>query len=349
MAPQVTIQDLALPTFFTDFVRSLPFPELMLGKWFPTKYVKNNEFSYDLTQLIDEPAADYRGWDTEAPIGDRQGIVYGKGELAPISKKRLLGESAGLKLRGQQYGDWQPYIDALLDDFYWLTRSIHNRWEIDRGLILSTGALPVPFRRPDGSVFTQTITYPVPANQIKTAAPLWSDTTNSDPIADVTSWLITYRANNRGANPGAMVMTSDVFSYLRRNAKIRALLAVGGAVPTVLSPSMLRAELDGNGWPEIIIVDEQVMDRTGTMVNPLATNKVTFLPPAGVPLGYTGIGVTAEAIGMVDQGHMKGEVAAGIVGTKKYQEDPAGESNRVTAVGFPIAGNAKYLMIATVA
>jgi len=78
----------------------------------------------------------YRAWDTEAPIGDRQGVPRGLFLLPPLSKKKILTEEQSLKLRAIELNDWSAYIGQIYNDLANLTDGLQARWEIDRGALL---------------------------------------------------------------------------------------------------------------------------------------------------------------------------------------------------------------------
>jgi hypothetical protein len=67
-----------------------------------------------------------------------------------------------------------------------------------------------------------TINYGVPTANKPTAATLWSDIANADPIADIDSWILKYRGT--GARAKKIMVNKKVDGYLKQNAKIRELL-----------------------------------------------------------------------------------------------------------------------------
>jgi hypothetical protein len=87
------------------------------------------------------------------------------------------------------------------------------RWQSFQGSLLVT--------YPSGDKLQ--IDYGLPAGHVVTAGTLWSDTTNSDPIADLQSWSGTI-ANDSGFYGKNAHMTSKTWWYLIQNVKIKNLL-----------------------------------------------------------------------------------------------------------------------------
>jgi hypothetical protein len=105
---------------------------------------------------------------------------------------------------------------------------------VERGQILQTrnerltewmrwqafnGELVVPY--PTGSSLY--INYGLPAGHRPTAATLWSDTTNADPIADIAAWS-NKLADDSGFYGKYLHMTSETYDLLIRNAKIKGMI-----------------------------------------------------------------------------------------------------------------------------
>jgi hypothetical protein len=92
--PLTNVNDLAElnPQTLVNFVRNLEYPGYELAEFFPDDLVQGNIAQFHKTQLAQEPAVQYRAWDTEAPIGDRQGVPRGLFLLPPLSRKKILTE-----------------------------------------------------------------------------------------------------------------------------------------------------------------------------------------------------------------------------------------------------------------
>lgn len=113
------------------------------------------------------------------------------------------------QLWGEQY---------MVERLVGLNGRLETRFEWMRWKPLS-GSLTIPATKNKPAI---TIDYGVPAAQKPTAAVLWTDTENSDPLADIDLWLLKFRGT--GARPVKIIVNKKVDGLLKRNAKIRELL-----------------------------------------------------------------------------------------------------------------------------
>jgi hypothetical protein len=346
--PLTNVNDLAElnPQTLIGFVRNLEYPGYELAEFFPDDFVQGNIAQFDKTQLAQEPAVQYRAWDTEAPIGDRQGIQRGFVQLPPLSKKKLLTEEQSLKLRAIELQDWSAYTRQIYDDLSNLTDGVQARWEIDRGALLNTGALTVT--GVDG--WTVSVDYGVPSGNKPTAGVLWSNTASADIISDLMTWRGTYRTLNRGLSPGLILIGEAVLPYLLQNAALRASMYYGApnTGPSVLKFADIQNELAAHGLPPIRVITSQATESNGTTAPVFPQNKVVFLPPGG-KAGVTSKGVTGAATGLLASGTLKLNEAPGIVGLTWEENDPARRFNLIDACGMPMLGNPNLIFIAQVA
>jgi hypothetical protein len=66
------------------------------------------------------------------------------------------------------------------------------------------------------------INYGVPTANKPTAATLWSDVVNADPLADIDTWKLKFRGT--GAKAAKIIVNQKVDNYLKQNTKIQNLL-----------------------------------------------------------------------------------------------------------------------------
>lgn len=89
------------------------------------------------------------------------------------------------------------------------------RWQV-----FLNGVVTIPY---DGGRSALQIDYGFAAGHKPVAGTLWSDTTNSDPIADLETWS-SLLADDSGFHGVKCHMTSKTWNYIVKNAKIKALL-----------------------------------------------------------------------------------------------------------------------------
>lgn len=347
--PLTNLNDLVdlQPQAINDFVRTLEYPQFELAEFFPELFIRDNIFRFDKSVIAQEPALEYRSWDSEAPIGDRQGVARGTAELPPLAKKKLMTEEQRIKLRAMETGDWSEYVDQIYDDLNNLVSGVYARWEIDSGSLLSTGQLNVVGH----SGWTININYGVPGGNIVTAGTLWSDVANADIISNLKTWVAAYKAQNKGLVPGLILISETVMGYMLRNNALRATMYYGApnTGPATLREQSVQEEFRANGLPPFRVINSQATKPDGTVDYVLPQNKIIMLPPNGTDVGRTAKGVTGSALDMVANGTLKINESPGIVGLSWAKDDPAQRWNMVDACGMPVLSNPNLLFIATVA
>lgn len=347
--PLTNLNDLVdlQPQTIQDFVRQLAYPQFELDEFFPELLVNDNIFRFDKTVIAQEPALEYRAWDSEAPVGDRQGVARGTAELPPLAKKKLMTEEQRLKLRAIERSDWSAYIDQIYADLDNLVSGTYARWEIDRGALLSTGQLNVT----GANGWIVNVNYGVPGGNIVTASTLWSDIANADIINNLKTWVTAYKTQNRGLAPGLILISEAVMGYMLRNNALRASMYFGSpnSGPSLLREADILEEFRANGLPPFRVINSQATKADGTTDFVLPQNKIVMLPPTGTNIGYTAKGVTGAALDMVSNGTIKLNEAPGIIGLTWAEDDPAQRWNMVDACGMPVLANPSLLFIGTVA
>ncbi len=138
--------------------------------------------------------------------------------MACIREKRLLKGMQLYHLRAPG-GDWasqwaEQRVKAELGD---LTMKVKKTWEYAFWEMLK-GTLTVA---QEDVQFV--VDYGIATSHKPTAATLWSDTANADPIANIRAWkkLIT---QDSGEQPTDLFVSSTVMGYLVDNAKVRELM-----------------------------------------------------------------------------------------------------------------------------
>lgn len=335
------IYDLVDPQELIGFVRNLTFDQFTLANYLPNRPVSDIEYRFRRGTLVDQDAAEFRAWDTEAPIGTRQGAQRVSGELPPISKKIRLGEEERLRLQALQSGDSSGIVQQVYDDAANMTRAVQARIELARGEALSTGQVAIS---ENGMVAT--VDYGVPASHQVSASTTW-DTTTADIIEEIQSWIEVYQESTGGLTPGGMLTSSTVRGHMLRNDQVRALLASLSGSPDLVTLPQLNQVMAAFELPPLIVNDTQVRVG-GTATRVIASDKAVFLPPAGQPLGNTLYGVTAEALELQSEGQIVASQAPGVVAVVEKTFDPVATWTKAAGIALPVIGNPELLLQATV-
>src|SRR5687768_13958709 len=143
------VYDLVDPAELIDYVRAYdnevlrPSNQFRLAEWLPPRLTEDLEFRVRKGSLRDTDTAEYRAFDTTAPMTDRQGISYVSGSLGPVSRQIPLGEEESLRLRALERGTNEPLISAIYDDAERMTRAVEARLELARGDIINDGIVTI--------------------------------------------------------------------------------------------------------------------------------------------------------------------------------------------------------------
>lgn len=338
----VDIQE--LQGFVRGVQQELEANQFVLNQFLPNNDIDEIEYRFTRGGLNDQDAAKVRAWDTESPIGNRQGIQRVMGELPPISKKIRLGEEERLRLRALERSDNSGIVDAIYSDAANMARSVAARVEMFRGESLQTGKLTINENGVVATVDFARNALMDPAALTGTA--MWDDYTQSVPITNLTTWVQAYVDLN-GTSPGAILTSRKVVNHLLRNSQIRTLMGSLAGAPTLISNEQLRQVMGAFDLPPIFTYD--VVTRVdGTQTRVIADTKVIFLPPANEPLGATFYGTTAESIELVGAQQISSSQGPGMISVIEKTFDPVATWTKVAAVALPVLVNPNLTLAATV-
>lgn len=343
--------DLFNPTELTGYVRALYFNDFNLVNWFPEIERQGIDYAFSAAQIRREEMASYRGFDVPAPIGDRPTIDRIRGEIPPMSKKLRLTEWERLNLAREQ-GNTQAISELetlAYDDATILAESIRARLEWARGTAIQSGQITFVT---DAGFTGIVIDYTqIAAITAVTAANLWSDFTNGDPVGDLITWTLAYVIRNKGARPAVFLLSTTALNYALRCSKFRVYAGVGATIPSILTFDGANQILGAYSVPPFQVYDAQV-NVPGTGDTPvLAPNKGLLLPPPGdtVRFGETTMGVTAEALELVGKGYLELATAPGLTCVGMTEFDPVQKWTKVAALAVPVLKDPRRVTVATVA
>ncbi len=340
------IYDLADPQELQGFVRQAFGEEerntFVLSQFLPNVNIGDIEYRIARGTLRDQDAAFVRSWDTESPIGSRQGVERILGELPPISKKIRLGEEERLRLRALERGNNNQLVDAIFDDAANMARAVAARIEMFRGEALWAASLTI-----NENGVQQTIPFGRAAGHTVAPGTLWSVTATATPIQDEQAWMTTYTDEN-GVAPGLALTSTRVVNYLLLNAQYRSMAAQNGITPAFLSLNGLNQIRATYGLPPIVKYDVKTRV-SGTATRVIPDDKFIYLPPAGEPLGRTFFGTTAESLELVGAQQISVDQAPGLVAVVEKTFDPVATWTKAAAIALPVLVNPNLTLTADVA
>lgn len=303
-----------------------------LGDWLPSVTRDDLEYRFTLGSGGLTEAAEYRSWDTEAPLGSRPGLVRVSGELPPISRKLRLGEYDRLRRANLP----AQIVAAIRNDARILAEQIAARVEMARASALRTGTVVI---NENGVVAT--VDFGRSALMDVTAGTVWTNLA-ALALTDLINWHQAYIDLN-GGPAGAIVMPAQTRSLLTRNTEVKSHLGGLTVSPSRVDNTSLGAILGDFGIPPIQTFDAQV-SVNGTATRLLPAREILFLPAAGQSdLGETQWGTTAEALefGFTEE-------MPGIVSGSYKEEDPVAIWTKDAAIVLPVLANPNLTMRATV-
>jgi len=333
------------PQALTAFVRSVPVDQnFILEQVLPNRYddVLEVEFA---DSTVTTRAAKARAWDAPPLPGKRDSFATRKVKLPAVSQMMSRGERDRLEMERLRSGgqSTQAIERAIFDDAENNARSIQARIELMRGDLLSDGKITL------AELGGLEADFQVPATHIVTAATPWTTIATADVLGNIRSWSKVYRASN-GFGFGGMILSEDILYVMLQNVAIRDLWATGTGRPSVVTLEQLNQTLGANRLPTVLFTyDAQVVvdDVTTTI---LPANRVAFVPPAGVELGFTQWGMTATALELQNSSGQVLSSPAGMVAVvDKDVRPPYRESAYVDATCMPILSRPRGLFVATVA
>lgn len=335
--------DYILPVDLTGFTRAaladIQLNQFLLSQWLPNRTIEDIDYRITAGQLGLARAGVFRAFNSEAPIGTREGLKRISGELPPISIKMLLDEYTRLRLRRLQGTD--VMTTSIYNDAVIVARAIAARMEMARGEVLVNGTITFA----ENGV-NAVVNYGRDGAFSVAPAILWS-ASNAVPVSDLLAWQQTYIQT--GAQVGTILTSRRVLSTLMRSTDFRQTYSTLAGTPSVVSQSAVNATLEAFGLPPITLYDAQVqVGTTATRVIP--DDKVLLLPAPGstddTSLGQTVWGIPAEAL---DPGFGLAEGEQGGIAAGAYTEkDPPNLWTKGSAVGLPVLANPNLAMVADV-
>ncbi len=334
------------PAELTAFVRAVPTDQqYILNQILPDRVdeVLEAEFS-EVT--FNARVAKARAFDAPPMPGRRDQFSTSRVKLPAVSQMLGRGERDRLELERFRSGgqSTSAIVNAIYDDAQNNAQAVLRRVEVMRGDLLADGKVTFP------EMGNLEADFGVPGTHIVSAATAWTDHANADILGNLRAWNQVYRLSN-GFNFGGMVISEDRLYDMLQNEDIRALWSGIGGSAAVVTLDQLNQTLQANRLPPVLFTyDAQVVDDTDTPVNILPNDKVIFVPPAGLELGFTQWGMTATALELQNSGVQVQPTPAGMVGVvDKDVRPPYRESAYVDATCMPVLSRPKGLFVADVA
>lgn len=334
------------PVQLTGFVREVPGPRTYtLNQVLPDTFIGDIDVAWDILNKTNR-AAMFRAYDAETPTGQRDNFERRRVSMPPLGVKTVVGELERLRLEQIRSGgnNQSRMVETIYDDATRNTQEVLARMELARGDTLTDWK----FTLAGENGLTLEADFGMPVGSNPTAGTLWSNHTDSDPIADYSAWVTAYTDLN-GEPPGRTLTSRTVIGHMLMNAKVRTYAGSLAGTPQMVTRQQLNTVLEAFDLPPLFTYDTQIQAEGGA-TRPIPSDRFMLLPANPSDLGQTFWGVTAEALelaGGANPGLLFSQ-APGLVGVVMRDGDPVRTWTKVTAIGMPILTDPKRLFVADV-
>lgn len=341
-----------LPDDLITFTREVPLPVEIGGglqDFLPDRMFDSNRVDYSNITKTGRTAR-FRMYDAPLHVAQRDTASTSVVKLPPVSDTLGMGELERLNLEFARTGgtNQEAILNAIYDDATILTQNVHRRIALARGDVLNDGKFTM--LTSEGGLEAD---FGLPAGNSVTAATLWSDTANADPINDLIAWVQAYTTTlGNGYRPAFMKTSLRVINYLLSNLKAREMYASLVGSPSRITLEQFQGILSSYGLPQLLPPYDGAVDVDGTSTRVTPDNKVFFGPPDPTNnLGFTAWGVSATALELVNaaESDLSFSSAPGVVGVVIKDGPPFRQYTFVDAVAMPVLTNPRSLLVATVA
>ncbi|ORA05807.1 hypothetical protein BST17_08620 [Mycolicibacterium bacteremicum] len=330
------------------YTQGVPLPSTnVLTQMFPTRTYATDEVDF-ATITSTNRLAQFRTWDGNFWVAPRDTGVEKRVKLAPLGGKLGEGEYERRQKEFARYGGTiqSILVDAVYDDLTNLTRYVQNRIEMAWGDVLTDGVFTI-----NENGINQQVDFGIPAGQKVTAATLWSDTANADPLTNLIAWYDVYRTAN-GVGPGRFLVSLATARHLMANVKLINAIKGAQTGSTQVTLAEISNLFASYGLPAISmdsVYDSFFQNDAGSTVRPIAANKLLFLPDDLGSLGFTAWG-TPTTVMELNANNVQVQTAAGIIGViDRESHPPYQKSVYVDAVAMPVLADPRKVLVATVA
>ncbi len=170
--------------------------------------------------------------------------------------------------------------------------------------------------------------------KLETTTDKWSDTTNSDPMDDISTALDAVEAAT-GERPSIMIVSRKTMDYLKQNAKIKsAILAQNATANIFMNDNRVKEVFSNELGINIIVYSKQYKKEDGTAAKFYPDGFATLIP-AGA-LGSTWYGTTPEERTLMGSGEADVSIVnTGVAVAVSTTNDPVHTKTTVSEIVLP--------------
>jgi len=338
------LTDIYEPSALTEFARAAyrnaEQAKPSLAAFLPNVDVDGNTVEVTVEGGAVTREAKFRALDAEPGFGDDVPMVKRNIGLLALSEQGKFGEKAISSNLGDSDERKRSWAERRVNG---IAKAYVESLERVRASLLLTGNLNV-----DSGDVRISESFGRAAGNTTTAPALWS-AAGTDILESLATFVDAYKAANNGAEPGTLLLSTQVLRTIAKSPQFAAVLAGGGSRPAGLQD--VNDVLIGQGLPSVTVYDRA--NATGRLI---PADRILLLPEAGErftqeiedgTLGGTAWGTTASSYQDswgISEGDRSGIVAALFANDKP----PVGLEVVMDAYALPVLANANLSYVAKV-
>lgn len=281
-------------------------------------------------------------FDTNSTIRSREGIKIEETQMAFFKESMLIKEKDEQDIM-RVVDSNDPYAKDVLNRVFDDANTLIDGAEVvpERmimQLLASNGGHPSISISADGATYAYNYdadgSYATNNYHAYTGTSAWSDTTNSDPMADIESALDAVETRT-GSRPTKAIMNKGTFKLLKQNAKVRNyILAQNTTANVMVTDARVKEIFSTELGIAIIVYTKKYKDENGTVKDFYPDGFVTLIPDGA--LGNTWFGTTPEERTLLQRPEYDCAIVnGGVAVTVSVSEDPVQTKTTVSEIVLP--------------
>ncbi len=336
------IDEILNATNYQDYLFEVPRNETLLNSLFPE--TKTDAFSLEYIVGANETpiAASVHSTDSEAEIGEREGLSIMELEFASVRRKIKLDAKDAQVLRTPRTdAELQRKIQALFEDATRLVNSVQTRYDAMAWEVFSTGKITF-----DENGYVGELDYKLPAEHFATPTTKWS-TASAKPLEDLQKWANKIQEDS-GVRPNRALTSQRVINTLLQNTSIRTAI-YGANAERVITQVDLNNLLSAMGLPTFVAFDDTYRKQKN---DGKGYDTVRFTPVDTVVLYVDGqqgeitYAPTDEELVFAETGAVDLNKVGNVVLDVYFKNDPPARWTKASGKGLPSFPRAHEVFIA---
>jgi hypothetical protein len=273
---------------FLGYVENVPPARpYILSRFLPNESIYDLKFAYNVINKQYTRTASITGFNSDAPLRDKDGLSQAFGEVAKVQHGFRLNEEELLRFtHPRRPEEKQKAIDYVYDQTDNLVQGVYDIEEWMRAQVLYKGVLVYS----ENDVVIN-VDYGIPAASKLTTANTWATPATADPLKDIQTIVNRFKAVNRGQSPTELHVSGAVKTDLLKSPSI--ILQVYGDADSrrLITNNDLDSVLSSLDLPKIVVQDVEIDNGAG-LERLLPTRRVVAF--GGGEVGKTFFGPTVE-------------------------------------------------------